>query len=203
MKKHSGIRRTFTSLFIIGLVSTVFAADKVHPTPGAVQLGNFDEAKTRIEPYNDAGGGKRSKAKTAIVNDAIEGENALQFTYKLDGWCGIALARTNAKKLEWDWSAYDKFSFWYKGQNSGVKFGLDLEDKSSERLTVYFTDDSTEWKHVVIPLSDFKYREDYQDPSASVNGMIDYPVKAFAIYPLTPNVEAQILFDSFEVLPKE
>lgn len=203
MARYSKFRWSFIVLCALGLISMIYATEKVQPTPGAIQLGNFDTSSTKIQPYNDAGAGKHSKSKTEISKDAIEGENALKYSFKLDGWCGIALARQNAKKVEWDWSSFSSFGLWFKGQNSGVKFGIDLQDKSDERLTAYFTDDSTEWKKIIIPLSDFQYREDYQDPAASVNGVIDYPLKAFAIYPITPNGSAEVIFDSFEILPKQ
>lgn len=203
MVRRLGVRWIAVLFVVVGLVSTVFALEKVQPTPGAIQLGNFDGVKTKIQPYDDSGGSRSSKSKVALVNDAIEGDNALQYTFKLDGWCGIALAKTNTKDVNWDWSSYGAFSFWFKGQNSGVKFGLDLQDKRDERYTVYFTDDSAEWKHIVFQLADFQIRQDYQDPGATRNGILDYPLKAFAIYPLTPKVAAVVIFDDFEVLPKQ
>ena len=200
---RSGYRWIMVLIVTVGLASAVFALDKVQPTPGAIQLGNFDGAKTKIQPYDDRAGNRFSISKTAIVNDAIEGDQAMQYTYKLDGWCGFALAASDAKAINWDWSAYDSFSFWFKGQNSGVKFGLDLQDKGDERFAAYFVDDSTEWKQVVFPLSSFILRPDYQDPNAKRNGTIDWPLKAFAVYVLTPKVASSGIFDDFEVLPKK
>lgn len=201
MKGWSAKIRILGFMLLIGLSATAFAMDKIPPTQGAIVLCNFDSKSAKLFLYDDHGAGRNSEAALAPTNDAIEGEQAIAFTFKLDGWCGFGISREMEPKLKWDWKGYTTFSFWMKGQNSGATIGIDLEDKNRERYSVQnIVDDSTDWKHIVIPLDEVDLRPDYQE-GATINHVMDFPMRAFAIYPMTG--AGTIIFDDFEVLPKK
>ena len=46
------------------------------------------------------------------------------------------------------------------------------------------TDDFKGWKQIVCSLSQFFPRGDWQPPTATVNGTLDFPVKSFQFEPI-------------------
>lgn len=188
-------------ILMVGFAAMAMALEKVQPTPGAIILCNFDSKSGELFVYDDRGAGRNSIAALAPTHDAIEGDRAIAFTFKLDGWCGFGIAREMEPKLKWDWEGYAAFSFWMKGQNSGATLGVDLEDKNRERFSIqHIVDDSTEWKHIVVPLDEMDLRPDYQEVE-KVDHVMDFPMRAFAVYPMSGS--ATIIFDNFEIIPKK
>ncbi len=77
-----------------------------------------------------------------------------------------------------DWSAYDGFSFWFKGSNTGHELQFEVKDggvdgEHAELWESHVTDDSANWKLVRVPFSTFTLRKDYQPPGAPADKHLD------------------------------
>jgi hypothetical protein len=77
-----------------------------------------------------------------------------------------------------DWSKYNKFDFWFYGNNTGNPMRLEILDNrqngttadTSERYVFLFADDTSGWKHFVLPWSSFSRRSDWQPGGAPNDG---------------------------------
>jgi beta-glucosidase len=77
-----------------------------------------------------------------------------------------------------DWSAYDGFSFWLKGTNTGHTLQFEIKDggndgEHSELFESHLVDDSTAWKLVRVPFTKFTKRTDYQPGGNPTDGKLD------------------------------
>jgi beta-glucosidase len=77
-----------------------------------------------------------------------------------------------------DWSAYDGFSFWFKGTGTGHNLEFEIKDggadgEHSELWNAHVLDDSTTWKFVTMPFSKFAKRTDFQPSGGPSDGHLD------------------------------
>lgn len=77
-----------------------------------------------------------------------------------------------------DWSAFEGFRFWFRGNNSGDTIQMEIKDgganaEASELWEVFFVDDFDGWKLVSFRFSDFVRRTSFQPPGAPNDGNLD------------------------------
>jgi hypothetical protein len=175
----------------------------------------------------DYGSGNGAECTVAFVKkgdstaDVYSGEQAMKITYdKSFGgylYCARGFGLTPAipvpqEKLVWsvkpesiDFKKYNAFGFFFKGQNTGNTVAVDLFDKDREIFRCEFADDTAEWKEMVIPLSHFKLRTDYQPDWNKSNKAIDFPIVTYQFEPLTgtgKEIKGDLFIDAvhFDVL---
>jgi len=99
-----------------------------------------------------------------------DGNNVLQLDLDVRAWGGLVHNFENAAVDTWtslDWSAFDGFSFWLYGDNSGTSLFVDVLDNRSpcsttggaEIYTYAFADDFSGWKHIHVPFADLTRKE--------------------------------------------
>jgi beta-glucanase (GH16 family) len=72
-------------------------------------------------------------------------------------WAGLQGFNLTAAQ---DWSSYSGVSFWFRGANSGQTFLYVItQDAGAGLYQAAFTDDSADWKLVMLPWEAFRYRE--------------------------------------------
>jgi beta-glucanase (GH16 family) len=103
-----------------------------------------------------------------------------------------------------DWSATAGMSFWFYGTGSGLVYQAEISDNrsnpgadTSERFDYEFTDDSTGWRLITIPWSDFTRATDFQPGGAPDDGLTLTEVWAWAI--VLPNGSDTVYFDDVRV----
>lgn len=86
----------------------------------------------------------------------------LQLDVNVRGWAGVIHNFENAATDSWaprDWAAFDEFSFWIYGRNTGTSLFVDILDNrnpnstfdDAERYTQTFSDNFSGWKNITIP----------------------------------------------------
>jgi len=178
---------------LIGLV--VFAQAQLKPATGlavrastaSVHILNDFETFVWSEwfQYGDYGSGTSvtfAPTVDATRPGSLSGNHVLSITYTSRGW-GAGVGRNlNAE----DWSAYDGFSFWFRGFNSGATFRVILSDNKSgpgdtaERFAYEFVDNSAGWRHISIPWALF-FRDFWQPDGAPNDGLTLTEMWAYAI----------------------
>ncbi|MFJ6724973.1 glycoside hydrolase family 3 N-terminal domain-containing protein [Streptomyces sp. NPDC091281] len=98
--------------------------------------------------------------------DAPEGAKVLAGTYDISGWGGFTHDYA-ANEPAHDWSGHKGLRFWWEGHGTGRRIAVEIKDggahgEASELWTTSFADDSTGWRQIEIPFTDFVYRTDYQ-----------------------------------------
>jgi len=83
-----------------------------------------------------------------------------------------------------DWTKYGAISFYMLGSGSGVKLAFDVKDAGGEIFRFIATDDSKDWKLIVCSFDQLVARSDWQPPTATANGTLDFPIKSFQFEPL-------------------
>jgi beta-glucosidase len=114
--------------------------------------------------------GNSESDRPALTGDAVArpgsaGSQSMKVVSNINAWGGFSnnLATTQ------DWSTYDGFSFWLKGTNTGHTLQFEIKDggvdgEHAELWESHVTDDSSTWKLVRVPFSQFTLRKDYQPP---------------------------------------
>jgi hypothetical protein len=172
------------SLLIAGCATTAPAPAPVPAAPAkstkkpeeikTMQVTGFETAS---KPATYVGPGS-TVAPTFVTDDVHEGKQALKIDYETASWAGTVLSPGKEKG---NWTGMTTFKLWVKGGNSGNKFELQLQDAQDELFITRVQDNFTGWKQLVIPLSEFKHRNDYQNPTAKSNEAIDYPLRNIQI----------------------
>ncbi len=101
-----------------------------------------------------------------------EGNHVLQLELKVSDWAGFAnifhYQGDFVNSWTWyDWRAFDGFSFWLHGQNSGTAFFVDVLDNrkfgsvvdDAERFVYEFSDDFAGWRRIDIPFAKMRRKE--------------------------------------------
>ncbi|NNF16189.1 MAG: hypothetical protein HKN70_05545 [Gammaproteobacteria bacterium] len=96
--------------------------------------------------------------------------SVLRLDMNVTGWAAFAHLFQNHETDQWlsfDWSELDKMSFWFYGNNSGVRFFVDILDNrkpcstsdDAERYAYEFTDNFSGWERVTVPFADMVRKE--------------------------------------------
>ena len=89
------------------------------------------------------------------------GNKVLKLEFNVAGWAAFAHIFENDVLDTWmpyDWSAFDEFSFWMYGQNTGTQLFVDVLDNrrawstvdDAERFVHYFADNFSGWKIITV-----------------------------------------------------
>ncbi len=144
-------------------------------TPAA---GVFDAFETSLVVDSDCYGNSigfftfRDSSRTRVdisttsSHPARPGEAAsnrvVQMDLEVEGWAGVIHNFENAAADRWsarDWRAFEAFSFWIHGNNSGTPMFVDILDNrnpgstydDAERYTHTFSDNFSGWKKITVP----------------------------------------------------
>jgi hypothetical protein len=185
------------------------AGQKAAEAPRPVDLGEnkilIDDLEGDIACDNGAGNGAEIQVtfskKDAAPDEVYSGNQAMKISYdKTYGgymFCARGFGLTPAvempqEKLQWstspdkiDFSKYNSFGFYFKGENTGNTIAVDVFDKDREIFRYEFNDDSSDWKEMTIPFSSFKLRTDYQPDWNKSNKAIDFPIVTYQFEPMT------------------
>lgn len=99
---------------------------------------------------------------TAAVPGAPEGNHALVATLGATGsYYGFTYEPKNGStNVLLDWSAYDGFSFWFLGKNTGKTFSFELHNRNASNTEQGFTtnvvDNVAGWRRVTVLFKDLK-----------------------------------------------
>lgn len=156
-----------------------------------------------------AGGGS-SVEVYADETEKVEGKQSLKVAFFAmpGGWIWIARGynidvsgagawKVKPKEIKWD--KYNAFSLWMKGTNSGKQLAFDIIDAKKEYFRYLVTDDSEEWKQVIIPFAACEARTDWQPNTAVKNKLIDFPIMTFQFEP-RPKNDGEWNFDKVELI---
>ncbi len=122
---------------------------------------------------NSSVGIATTDAPPAPVPGSLVGNNVLQIDTNVNGnngFAGVIHAFENDTLDIWtpqDWSAYEGFSFWLFGNNTGSILFVDILDNrnpgsttdDAERFSVNIIDDFSGWQYFEIPFTDFNRKE--------------------------------------------
>jgi len=146
-------------------------------------LEDFESGLSWFE-YGDYGSGS-NWVRSTILTNSLSTMNAVSNTvmmaeYNSAGW-GLGTGKDLAPFQ--DWSAYDGFSFWFFGTNSGTEFKIILTDNVGERWATKFSDDFSGWQELRFPWQVFYWDWDFQPDYNHNDGLTLTAVEAFAFAP--------------------
>ena len=153
--------------------------------PVSVRPGVIHDFESELPSGSDAYGnplgfltfsGPQSSARLSTTTDhpplpgERDGNKVLQLDLDVKDWAGVVNLFENEAVDTWvprDWSAFQRFSFWLHGHNSGTSLFVDLLDNrnlcskfdDAERYTYEFVDDTDGWKRVTVAFSDLTRKE--------------------------------------------
>lgn len=155
-------------------------------------IADFEDSTITISTYK----GAESSMTVSYVTDIVhEGQQAVLVEHDTKDYSGVVY---NVPGNKADWNGMDTLSMWMYSQNSGGSFHVILEDAGLEQLWYPVIDTWEGWQQVMMPLADFQSRTDWQSGQATVNQVIDYPLKT--IHFCAPHSGAfSLYFDLFEV----
>nr|MCU0299570.1 hypothetical protein [Candidatus Nanopelagicales bacterium] len=180
------------------------------PPDGPDKLADFE---TALPPgwFVFNGGGSSVTATPATVADADAaarpaqvGDNGLlDVSFDVTDFGGFG-QDVSALGGPQNWSTTEGLSFWFRGTNSGLTLQAEIADNRSdpttdtaERFDVDFVDDSTEWRRITLPWSDFTRATDFQPGGAPDDGLTLTEVWSWAI--VLPNGAAAFQIDDVGV----
>ena len=117
-----------------------------------------------------------SSISSSLASPGHAGQGVLQIeaTIGANGWAGAQHIYASPQ----DWTAYSNIDFWFFGSSTGNTLRLEILDNrqpgsvadTSERFAYTFTDNSSGWRHFVLPWSSFTRRGDWQPAGAPDDG---------------------------------
>lgn len=157
------------------LLSITFISAAI--APAAVAQGNVTAVLADFEggapstffAYNGGGSGVGFGVETLTDSDpaALPGQvgdnNVLSVGFNVTDFGGFG---DNFGATSQDWSAFDGFSFWFYGTNSGAEFQVELFDggpnaDQAERWDYTFFDNFSGWQLVEVPFASFNLATDF------------------------------------------
>jgi glucosylceramidase len=157
---------------------------------------NEAENQAGLDTYN----GPKSTVKADVVSDiAHDGKFAVKVTFDSNDWIGALWTLTPKTG---DWTGMNNISYWVYTDAAKTSFNPVVEDAGMEQFMGRspITLNGTGWHQVVIPLSQFASRTDYQNKGAKINGSIDFPVHSFHFL-ATIYGKGSLYIDQIEVTP--
>lgn len=179
----------------------------------------IDDLEGNIAADNGCGNGAECSItfvkKETSPADVYSGNQAMKITYDKSFGGYMFCARgfglkpameTPEEKLVWtvapesiDFQKFNAFGFYIKGNNTNNTVAVDILDKDREIFRYIFSDDSSDWKEMVISFSQFISRDDYQPNWDKRNKMIDFPIVTYQFEPLEgtgKEIKGDIIIDA-------
>jgi hypothetical protein len=140
--------------------------------------------------------------------DKAAGNHVLKLDLNVSGWAAFAHIFENDAVDAWvpyDWSAFDEFSFWMYGNNSGTALFVDILDNrkawstvdDAERYVYNFTDDFLGWKQVTVRFADMHRKATGNSPPYDGLGLTE--VHGWAFGTMNTDGSAVYYVDDFEL----
>lgn len=170
MKKFLSFILTF--LFIIGLFTTAFAAEKIAVKGQGSAEKNYTSCFAGQSPFNDG-------ASTITQSVNTDGMLSIKYALQPRGWLGAV-----SEHFQEDWSAFTGLQLKIAG-GTNAKIRVELYDAHGVSYEYAFVDDSVTEKLVTIPFSKFKPRTDWQPAGVDTEQPFSLsPVSSLNISPL-------------------
>jgi hypothetical protein len=162
------------------LILDDFEGDIVMSPTGTIDAGSGNGSS--VEVSADKENKKSGEQSLKIVYDAAAGGYIwVARGYNLDVKGAAKWTAAPDKIL---WQNYGAISFYMFGSASKMRMAFDVKDAAGEMFRFMVTDDFKGWKQVVCPLDQFFPRGDWQPPTATVNGTLDFPIRSFQFEPI-------------------
>jgi hypothetical protein len=181
-------RRSLAVAVLLALVATLVTvapplppADASTPTGTAGVLADYDGempeghfvfagGASSVTPEIVTIGAEDADARPAQVGD----NGVLQVDHSIGDYGGFGQEFTAVGPQ--DWSATDGFRFWFKGEDSGRVYTVELSGARSDpatdtstRYNTTFTDDVAGWRLIELPWSAFALSDGHQQPGAPLD----------------------------------
>lgn len=170
MKKFLTITLTF--LFVIGLFTTTFAAEKITVKGQGSAEKNYTSCFAGQQSFTDG-------ASTITQTVSADGVLSIKYALQPKGWLGAT-----SEHFQEDWSAFTGLQIKVAG-GTKAKIRLELYDANGVSYEFTFIDDSAKGKLVTIPFSNFKQRIDWQPAGVDTDQPLSLtPVSTLNIAPL-------------------
>lgn len=176
-------------------------------TPEQIEAGVFDDFESGLQNGSDkhgipvgyvaiTDGSSTVQLATSADYPPLPGVAAdnqvLRLDFNVSGWAAFAHIFANDALDAWvpyDWSAFDEFSFWLYGNNSGTSLFVDILDNrkpwstvdDAERYVHYFNDDFSGWKRVAIRFADMHRKPTGNSPPNDGLGLLAVHGWAFGV----------------------
>jgi hypothetical protein len=144
-----------------------------------------------------------------VLPPKVGRNSVLRLDMNVTGWAAFAHIFHDYSVDQWapyDWSAFDKISFWLFGNNSGASLFVDVLDNrtpcstvdDAERYVFEFADDFAGWERVTIRFADMVRKE--VDNAAPNDGLGLSAVHGWAFGALSTGGPTTFYIDDFELL---
>ncbi len=173
------LKNTCLVVSILGVLLLVSCGDdkktvakaEVKPIADQILITDFEDPSLQINIFS----GPQSKIDAKISSEQVKnGKFAARVEHNTKDWSGAVVVPPAEKK---DWTGMKTFRMWVFGSNSKSQLNIDIPDAKKEFFRYSYVDDFEGWKELVIPLSDFKSRTDWQPSDASINKKMDFPIQ--------------------------
>jgi endo-1,4-beta-D-glucanase Y len=174
--------RALSILFMSGNMANPVATV---PDPNKLILDDFESGNTgKWSTFKDAS----TTMTPGIVSPGAVGSYAMNVQYSIVSYGGVTQGYTTSQ----DWSGYQTFDFWFKGNNTGNTIRLEVSDNraagsttdTSERFEYRFVDNWTGWRHFSLTGAAFQRRADWQPTGAPNDGFTLTQVWGFNFSPV-------------------
>lgn len=163
--------RLWTSLFLV--LAAPLALRGATPAPAAQVVWDFEAGITnplggQYNTYKRAPSWARTYLDPRVTRAGQGHSLRITAHREAEGFCGVWLdfrPASEAPRQAFDGSRFRYLSFWAKGEKGGEDFEVSLSDaanadkdnRPSRKLRTYLPGGlTTSWRHVVIPLADFR-----------------------------------------------
>lgn len=144
--------------------------ESAKPVADKILVADFEDPSLKIDVY----AGPASKISAGISSEQVKnGKYAAKVEHDTRDWSGAVIVPPVEKR---DWTGMKTFRMWVYGSNSKSRLNIDIPDAKKEFFRYSYVDDFEGWKELVIPLSEFKSRTDWQPSDASINKKMDFPI---------------------------
>jgi hypothetical protein len=162
---------TLVCLFVVGLFSTAFAAQKLEVKGVGDAKKNYISTFDGQKPFSDG---------ASTITQSVK-DGALTIVYELQpkGWLGAT-----ATPFQEDWSKFKGIQFKVAG-DSKAQIRLELYDANGVSYEYFFVDDNPKGKLVKIPFTSFQQRTSYQPAGVDIDQPFSLvPAKTMNISPV-------------------
>jgi hypothetical protein len=158
-----------------------------------IVITNFEENEP-VYSYCDPGSSIKSKYATNIKH---EGKHSLYLQCNSKIWATSTISLTDKNN---NWENYNYLSLWVYSNNLIQFFDIIIPDSQDESFTYRILGIQKGWNDIVIPISDFKPKSDWQPEKAILNGIIDFPIKGLTFFSTSTKGNFNLYFDQIELI---
>jgi len=132
---------------------------------------DFEDSSIKVETYS----GPQSRISAGISTEKVKsGKYAAKVEHNTRDWSGATIMLPEEKR---NWTGMKTLKMWVYGTKSDSKMNIDIPDAKREFFRYSYVDDFEGWKELIIQLSEFKSRTDWQPSDAYINRKMDFPIQ--------------------------